>query len=103
MISRIWHGWTNKANADAYEQLLRSEVLPGIHRVKGFKGAHLLRREAGSEVEFVTITLFDSIADVKEFAGEDYEVAVVPPQARKLLAHFDARSAHYETVLHVFG
>ena len=103
MISRIWHGWTNKSNADAYESLLRSEVLPGIHRVKGFKGAHLLRREAGSEVEFVTITLFDSIADVKEFAGEDYEVAVVPPQARKLLAHFDARSAHYETVLHVFG
>ena len=101
MISRIWHGWTNKSNADAYESLLRSEVLPGIHRVKGFKGAHLLRREAGDEVEFVTITLFDSIADVKEFAGEDYEVAVVPPPARKLLAHFDARSAHYETVLRV--
>jgi hypothetical protein len=99
MISRLWHGWTTRANADAYEQLLRSEVLPGILRVKGFRGASLLRRDANDEVEFVTITLFDSLDAVKEFAGEDYEVAVVPPPARKLLSHFDACSAHYETVL----
>jgi heme-degrading monooxygenase HmoA len=99
VISRLWHGWTTLANADAYEELLRSEVLPGIHRVKGFKGAHLLRREDKNEVEFVTLTMFDSIEAVKEFAGEDYEVAVVPPEARKLLSRFDARSAHYETVL----
>lgn len=101
MISRLWHGWTTRANADAYEKMLRDEVLPGIHRVKGFKGAQVLRRDAKDEVEFVTITLFDSLAAVKEFAGEDYEVAVVPPPARKLLARFDARSAHYETVLRI--
>jgi len=98
MISRLWHGWTTRENADAYENLLRAEVLPGIHRVRGFKGAHLLRRELSNEVEFVTITLFDSLEAVKEFAGEDYEVAVVPPNARKLLSRFDARSAHYECV-----
>ena len=101
MISRLWHGWAKRENADAYEELLRSEVLPGIHRVKGFKGAHLLRRDIKDkdEVEFVTLTLFDSIEAVKEFAGEDYEVAVVPPEARRLLSRFDARSAHYQTVL----
>jgi len=101
MISRLWHGWTTREKADAYEKLLRSEVLPGIHRVKGFKGAHLLRRDGKQEVEFVTLTMFDSLDAVKEFAGEDYEVAVVPPEARKLLTRFDERSAHYETVLRV--
>jgi heme-degrading monooxygenase HmoA len=101
MISRLWHGWTTRANADAYEALLRDEVLPGIHRVKGFKGAHVLRRDGKDEVEFVTLTMFDSIEAVKEFAGEDYEVAVVLPEARKLLARFDARSAHYQMVLRV--
>ena len=101
MISRLWHGWTTREKADAYEELLRSEVLPGIHRVKGFKGAHLLRRDGKEEVEFLTLTMFDSLDAVHEFAGEDYEVAVVPPQARKLLARFDERSAHYETVLKV--
>src|ERR1700741_460144 len=99
MISRLWHGWTTREKADAYEKLLRDEVLPGIHRIRGFKGAHLLRREVKDEVEFVTITLFDSLAAVKPFAGPDYEVAVVPPEARRLLSRFDARSAHYETVL----
>ena len=101
MISRVWHGWAKLENADAYENLLRQEVLPGIHRVRGFEGATLLRRRSGDEVEFVTITRFASLEAVKEFAGEDYEVAVVPPHARKLLAHFDARSAHYETVFEV--
>jgi heme-degrading monooxygenase HmoA len=101
MISRLWHGWTTREKADAYEKLLRSEVLPGIHRVKGFNGAHLLRRDGKQEVEFVTLTMFDSLDAVKEFAGEDYEVAVVPPEARKLLSRFDERSAHYETVLRV--
>jgi heme-degrading monooxygenase HmoA len=98
MISRIWHGWTTREKADAYQELLRSEVLPGIHRVKGFKGAHLLRRNGKEEVEFVTLTLFDSLEAVREFAGDDYEVAVVPPEARKLLSRFDERSTHYETV-----
>jgi hypothetical protein len=44
---------------------------------------------------------FDSLEAVKEFAGEDYEVAVVPSPARKRLSHFDGRSAHYETVLQI--
>jgi heme-degrading monooxygenase HmoA len=101
MIGRIWHGWASPENADAYEQLLRSEVLPGIQRIEGYRGAQLLRREAGEEVEFVTLTLFDSLDAVRAFAGEDYELAVVPPEARKLLARFDERSAHYEVRLQV--
>jgi heme-degrading monooxygenase HmoA len=101
MISRLWHGWTKRENADGYEELLRSEILPGIHRVAGFKGALVLRREGKDEVEFVTLTMFDSMAAVKEFAGEDYEVALILPEARRLLVRFDARSAHYETVLRI--
>ena len=101
MISRIWHGWARRDNADAYEQLLRSEVLPGIEtrRIDGFLGAHLLRRDDGEEVEFVTICWFDSLEAVRTFAGSDYERAVVPPAARALLSRFDDRSAHYETLL----
>ena len=95
MIARIWHGWTKKSNADAYEALLKSEVLPGIHRIKGFLGAELLRNEEGTETEFVTITYFSSTQDVKDFAGEDLTKAVVPPEARKLLSRFDEHSVHY--------
>lgn len=98
MIVRIWHGWTSPGNADDYEALLKEEIFIGIEdrRIPGFSGIQLLRRVAGAEVEFITIMTFDSLAAVREFAGEDYEAAVVPPKARAVLARFDARSQHYE-------
>lgn len=98
MICRIWHGWTSLANADVYEQLLKSEIFVGIgkRRIGGYRGIQLLRRNVGDEVEFVTIMWFDNLDAVRVFAGEDYEAAVVPPKARKLLLRFDARSQHYE-------
>jgi heme-degrading monooxygenase HmoA len=64
--------------------------------IRGFEGIQLLRREAGAEVEFVTVMRFDSIDAVREFAGDDYELAVVPKSARALLSRFDERSQHYE-------
>jgi len=98
MISRVWHGWTTRANADAYESLLKSEIFEGIERrqIADYRCIHLFRRDLGDEVEFITIMWFDSIEAVRTFAGEDYEVAVVPPKARALLSRFDARSQHYE-------
>ena len=98
MISRIWLGWTTPANADAYERLLHEDIFTGIaaRDIPGFLGIDLLRRQAGAQVEFVTIMWFDSLAAVRAFAGAEYEVAVVPPAARKLLQQFDARSAHYD-------
>ena len=101
MISRIWHGWTTRENAAAYEKLLEGEILPAIagREIAGLTGAHLLKRDVPEGVEFVTILWFESLDAVREFAGEDWEAAVVPEKARKLLTRFDARSAHYETVL----
>jgi heme-degrading monooxygenase HmoA len=101
VISRVWHGWTTSANAPAYEQLLRTEILPGIaaKRLPGYHGAHLLRRPVDGEVEFVTILWFESLEGVRALAGEDYETAYVPPRARAVLSRFDARSQHYETIL----
>ena len=98
MISRIWHGWTTSDNADAYEALLKDEIFVGIgdRQIPGYRGIHLFRRNLGEETEFVTVMWFASFEAVRAFAGEDYEAAVVPPQAQALLARFDARSQHYE-------
>jgi heme-degrading monooxygenase HmoA len=98
MISRIWHGWTTPDNADTYESLLKEEIFVGIQdrNIRGFKSIQLLRREIPREVEFITIMEFDSLEAVREFAGEDYEMAVVPEKAQAVLSHYDARSQHYE-------
>jgi antibiotic biosynthesis monooxygenase (ABM) superfamily enzyme len=99
VIARLWRGWTTPENADAYEAFLRNVIFPSIHGVPGFLGADLLRRDDGDEVAFVTITRFESLDAVRRFAGEDYEQAVIEPQARRLLARNDERSEHYEIVL----
>ena len=100
MISRIWHGYTSPENADAYQTLLEREIFVGIEqrRIAGYRGIQLLRRAAGGEVEFITIMWFDDLGAVRDFAGPDYEVAVVPPSARRVLARFDERSQHYDVI-----
>jgi antibiotic biosynthesis monooxygenase (ABM) superfamily enzyme len=99
VIARIWQGWTTPENAAAYEEFLRTKMFPSIHRVPGYVGADLLRREDGDEIAFITITRFETLESIREFAGGDYERAVVEPEARALLSRFDERSTHYEVLL----
>lgn len=99
MIARVWRGWTSAANADAYQQHFQSEVLRHLDQIDGLRDAQLWRREHGRQVEFVTVTTFDSIESVRGFAGSDYERAVVEPQARRVLDRFDERCQHYQVAV----
>jgi heme-degrading monooxygenase HmoA len=98
MVSRIWHGYTTSENADEYEKLLKEEIFTGIkgRNIKGYKGIQLLRRNLVEETEFITLMWFDSLDSVREFAGKEYENAVVPEKARKILARFDQEAQHYD-------
>jgi len=96
MIARIWHGWTKKADAGAYEKLLRNEIFPSIaaRNIEGYRGAELFIRDDGDEVEFVTLLRFDSMDAVKKFAGADESKAVIYPKAEALIARME-RARHY--------
>lgn len=96
MIARVWHGYTKPEHADAYEAMLKPELLPGISKVQGYRGSYLLRREAGDEVEFITIMLWESMDAIRAVTGPDHETAVIPEERRKYLAHYDPKSVHYE-------
>lgn len=98
MICRIWHGYTTNENADNYERLLNEEIFIGIknRRIDGYKGIQLLRRQISNETEFITMMWFDSIDSVIEFAGKNYENAVVPDKAQMILSRFDKQSQLYE-------
>ena len=96
MIMRMWHGWTKTQDADEYNRLLRDEILPGIHRIKGYGGSWVLRRTAGEEVEFVTITTWDSWAAIEEFAGKGRTKSVIHPKAGHLLTRHDEQSVHFD-------
>jgi|SRR6185437_10110350 len=100
MIARVWWGWTEStAAADLYEEFLRSTFLPSIHAIEGYRGASVVRRQVGQEVEFMTVTRFDTLEAIRKFAGDDYEAAHVAPRARELLSRFEGRCQHFEWVI----
>jgi heme-degrading monooxygenase HmoA len=96
MIARHWRGWTELANAQAYETLLRDKVLPGLRAIAGYRGGYVLRANGSTETEFVVINFFDSLDAVRAFAGPDYRTAVFEPEARALLSRVEQTANHYE-------
>src|SRR6266498_2191511 len=100
MIARIWHGWTKRAGAEAYEEMLRNEIFPSIaaRNIAGYRGAELFVREDGNEVEFVTLLRFDSMDAVREFAGADESKPVIFPKAEALIARME-RARHYRVAI----
>lgn len=99
-VKRVWHGWTTLENANKYQSLLHDEVFPGIEakKISGYRSIELFRREIGDEVEFVTTMTFDSLQNVIDFQGEDYEKCYVPDAAKSVLKRWDRVSAHYEAI-----
>jgi hypothetical protein len=96
MIARIWHGYTTPENADAYEAKLKPELLPGIGKIPGYRGAYLLRRKLESEIEFITIMIWESLEAIKAVAGPNYTASIVPEDRLKYLKRHDSHAVHYE-------
>ena len=96
MIARHWRGWTRAHDADAYESLLKTKVLPELQKISGYRGGYILRSNNEDECEFVVLNLFESLDAVRKFAGANYAVPVFEPEARRLLSRFDPVATHYE-------
>ncbi|MER7370226.1 antibiotic biosynthesis monooxygenase family protein [Nonomuraea wenchangensis] len=99
MIARVWRGWASTATADDYQHHYESEVAEHLQRVTGFRGARLLRHDDDQEVMFTSITFFAGMEDVRAFAGEDPERAVVEDAARRALTRWDERVTHHEVAV----
>ena len=98
MIARIWRGQATIENADAYRRHVTHSVFPSLARLRGHRGAYLLQRETAGRIEFLAVTLWESIEAVRAFAGKDVESAVVEPEAKAVLADFDSFVRHYDVV-----
>lgn len=99
MIVRTWRGYATPGNAQAYARHLEEAVFPKLHAIAGHQGAYLLRREDNGRVEFLVLTMWESMQAVQKFAGQTPEVAVVEPEARAVLSEFDKTVSHYDVVL----
>ena len=99
MIARTWRGWATRATADDYQRHYATEVAEHLRQVPGFCGARLLRRHDGDEVMFTSVTFFTSMEDIRAFAGEDPEQAVIEETARRALTRWDERVTHHDVTV----
>jgi heme-degrading monooxygenase HmoA len=98
MIARVWRGWTRREDEDAYTRYVIETGMNESLATEGNRGVQLLRRQDGERIEFVTITVWESLDAIHRFAGEDPERAVFYPEDERYLVDRELTVAHYEIV-----
>ena len=96
-ITRIWHGMTRAAHADEYLEFLVKTGVADYKATDGNLSVQILRRIEGDVCHFWTVTTWDSVENIKKFAGEDYEKAKYYDADKQYLLEFEPHVTHCET------
>lgn len=97
MITRVWHGRTSLQDADRYLDFLLNKGTSDYKKIKGNLSVRVWRRLAKDCSHFYTVTEWENIDAIKQFAGVDYEKAVYYPEDNGVLLEFEENVVHYES------
>jgi len=96
MIARIWKGVTKKEDTEKYIAYLKATGLKEYAATKGNLGTFVLTRQVDGNMEFLLLSLWKSMDDIKGFAGEEVEKAVYYPADKEFLLDMVPTVDHYE-------
>jgi heme-degrading monooxygenase HmoA len=96
VIARVWTGRTRVEDYDTYMAYLEESGVAALRATPGNQGVMVLRRLHGAEAEFSVMSFWDSLDDVKAFAGEDVDAARYFPDDERYLLDFPPRLKHFE-------
>jgi antibiotic biosynthesis monooxygenase (ABM) superfamily enzyme len=103
MIARVWRGATRADHAEEYAAYIEESAMKGARTLPGNRGTLVLRRVVGDVAEFETILLFDSLEDIRAFAGDDVETAVFFPEDDRYLVEREPTVRHFGVDVNVAG
>jgi heme-degrading monooxygenase HmoA len=98
MIARLWHGAVPAEKAGAYQHYLERTGLPDYRATPGNRGVTVMRRVEGGVVHFLLVTLWESEAAIRAFAGSDIGRARYYPEDAEFLLEMEPGVTHYEVV-----
>jgi heme-degrading monooxygenase HmoA len=96
-ITRIWHGRTKAEHADEYLKFLIDTGVPDYKRIPGNLSVEIWRAIEGDVCHFWTVTKWESLDSIKQFAGEDHKKAKYYAEDDKYLLEFEPNVRHCET------
>jgi len=99
VIARVWFGRTKAEDYDAYLEYLEESGVAELEGTPGNQGVMVLRRIDGAEAEFGVISFWNSLDDVKAFAGEEVDTARYFPNDKRYLLEFTPKLKHYEVAI----
>ena len=98
MIARAWRGVTRAADAERYLEYLEATGLSAYREIEGNRGVLALRRIVGDRAEFLLVSLWESEAAIRRFAGAEPERAVYYPEDDRFLLERGERVEHWAVV-----
>ena len=96
MIARIWRGVVRADDAAEYRAYVDETGLREYRETPGNRGAWILQRVDGERCEILTLSFWDSFDAIRDFAGDEPELAVYYPEDDRFLLERDDRVSHYE-------
>ena len=79
-IMRLWHGEVATDKADEYERFMVERAAPDYGSVSGLLKLYFQRKDEAKKTHFLLVTIWDSMASVKKFSGENPEIAKYYPE-----------------------
>jgi heme-degrading monooxygenase HmoA len=98
MIARTWHGRVPAARADEYYKYLLRTGIPDYRGTPGNLGVYVFKRVEGNVAHFLLTSLWDSLASIRAFAGDDLEQARYYPEDTGFLLELEPKVSHYEVL-----
>jgi antibiotic biosynthesis monooxygenase (ABM) superfamily enzyme len=96
VIARVWRGATRAEDAETYAAYIEESGVGPARDLPGARGSLVLRRIDGDRAVFETIILFDSLDDIRAFAGDEIERARFFPEDDRWLVDRSLTVEHYE-------
>jgi heme-degrading monooxygenase HmoA len=96
VIARIWRGAVRTEDAAEYIEYVRETGIEHYRSTPGNLGAWILHRPIGDRTEIVTFSLWEDMASVRGFAGDDPSQAVYYPEDDRFLIERSPIVEHYE-------
>jgi heme-degrading monooxygenase HmoA len=93
----MWRGWVSTNRAGEYVDYISRTGLVGYRQTPGNLGAEMWTRDLGDgRSEVTTLSWWESLDDIRGFAGDDIDQAVFYPEDDEYLIDRETTVTHHE-------